>query len=303
ADRVGHGLAVLRRAARQPPLPSVGALLKQETAAAVEDDGGHAGTNSERAFEVTLERDHPFNLPDPAGVRNALRPRGAEEPLELGPRLRRDRGHAGVLLDVRSRLHPHEGGADPRRRADELLEREVAGRARVLAVPVPGGRPVASQLALADRLLERVERGADALAELRPVHFLELRLRIVDVVDVERLEPQVGAAPLDLVREVAGRDAVDAAHYVARADDARVEVRLREPGARIAGHGAVERDVAPLRRHDDLVPPREPAAERGGERRADRALAALVPVVHGRVDRVDAELERARERVLISDVR
>src|SRR5204863_9651019 len=168
------------------------------------------------------------------------------------------------------------------RRADELLEREVAGRALVLAVAVPGGRPVAPQLALADGSLERVERGANALAELRPVHFFELRLRIVDVIDVERLEPQVGAAPLDLVGEVAGRDAVNAARHVARADDARVEVRLREPGARIAGHGALERDVAALRRHDDLVPPREPAAEPGGERRAHPSLATLAPVVHGR---------------------
>src|SRR5574341_1686634 len=152
-------------------------------------------------------------------------------------------------------------------RADQLLEREIAGRPRILPVAVPRRRPVDADLALAHGGLQRFERGADAREELRSVDGLELRFGVVDVIDVERVEAEVGAASLDLVAEVAGRHAVRAARHVAGPDDSRLEVRRREPRARVARDGAVERDVAALGGDDDLVAADDPAADRGGQGR------------------------------------
>src|SRR5260370_10790506 len=78
ADRVRHRLADLDRAAGQPPLSSVGALLEQEAAAAVEDDGGHAGADPQRAVVLTLERHPPLNLPHAPRVRNVYEPAAAK---------------------------------------------------------------------------------------------------------------------------------------------------------------------------------------------------------------------------------
>src|SRR5207302_869625 len=73
-DGVPNRLADLHRAAGQAPLTAVGALLEQEATAAVEDDGGNGGANSDGARGVTLERDHRFTLPDAVVLRNVLRP-------------------------------------------------------------------------------------------------------------------------------------------------------------------------------------------------------------------------------------
>src|SRR6266850_3706066 len=72
-DGVPDRLADFHRPAGQAPLPAVGALLEQETAASVEDDGGDGRANSDGARGVTLERDHLFTLPDAVALRNVLR--------------------------------------------------------------------------------------------------------------------------------------------------------------------------------------------------------------------------------------
>src|SRR5204863_7621872 len=69
-DGVAHGLPDLHGAARQTPLPAVRALLQQEAPAAIEDDGGDAGTDPEGALVVTLEGDQRHTVPDAAGARN-----------------------------------------------------------------------------------------------------------------------------------------------------------------------------------------------------------------------------------------
>src|SRR5215470_2300699 len=79
-DRALHRLADLDRAAGQPPLATVRALLEQEAAASIEDDGRDGGANSESASGVTLERDHPFTLPEAVVLRNVLRRVGAAPP-------------------------------------------------------------------------------------------------------------------------------------------------------------------------------------------------------------------------------
>src|SRR2546427_4948761 len=58
-----------------------------------------------------------------------------------------------------------------------------------------------------------------------------------------------------------------------------------------------------LFRSGDLVAPDRSPTYRGGQGRPDGAFATLMAIVDRRVDHVDAELECARDRVLVQDVR
>src|SRR6185369_3270525 len=121
-----------------------------------------------------------------------------------------------------------------------------------------------------------------------------------DVVDVEGLETEVGATAIELVAQVARRHAVRA-HHVAGLDDAGAYVGRLEIRAGIARDLGVERQEPPLGRHHDRRAV-EAAANGGRQRGADRPLAALVAIVHRRVEHVDAALEGARDRLLVERV-
>src|SRR5207245_1462216 len=97
-----------------------------------------------------------------------------------------------------------------------------------LPVAIPGRGPVLPELALRHRLLERGERRPYPGVELGAIHLAELHLRIVDVVDVDRLETEIRATAVDLVPQVARRHAVGARHHVPRLEDAGPDVGLRE---------------------------------------------------------------------------
>src|SRR2546427_8297581 len=56
-----------------------------------------------------------------------------------------------------------------------------------------------------------------------------------------------------------------------------------------------------LFRSGDLVAPDRSPTYRGGQGRPDGAFATLMAIVDRRVDHVDAELECARDRVLVQD--
>src|SRR5215467_3141969 len=90
-DGLLHRLADLDRAAGQPPLPAVGALLEQKAAASIEDGGRDSGANSKGAGGVTLERDHPFTLPDAVALRNVFDARSTRRLAGLRPISRRSR--------------------------------------------------------------------------------------------------------------------------------------------------------------------------------------------------------------------
>src|SRR5262249_32341740 len=165
-----------------------------------------------------------------------------------------------------------------------------------------GGGAVGGDAPRRDRFLERAECRAHAGQELGAIDLAELGLGVVQVVNVQGFEPEIGAALIDLIAQVARGHAMGALRDVAGLDDPRLDVRRREVRAWIARDGAVEWDESALGRHDDLVALDEATADRGAQRRADRALAALMAIVHRGVEHVDAELQGPDDGVLIEDV-
>ena len=122
------------------------------------------------------------------------------------------------------------------------------------------------------------------------VHRAELGLRVVDVVDVDGLDAQVGAAPVELVGEEARGDAVAVAHDLVGLDDPGLHVGAPARDA-AASEPALGRDQHVLARDPDL--PRQRA-----QHRAHVALAALVAIVDRGVHHVEPQLERAPHRGL-----
>jgi len=89
-------------------------------------------------------------------------------------------------------------------RREHLRERQILLIIGLQPVAVPGGRAVAADPAFVAGALERLEGQAQAPEEFGAWHLAELRLRIMDVVDVDAPDPQVPAAAVDLVGEIAG---------------------------------------------------------------------------------------------------
>ncbi len=113
----------------------------------------------------------------------------------------------------------------------------------------------------------------------------------MDVVDVDALDPEVAPAAVDLIGEVARRHRVTARDDVVGLEDAGPEEVVLHVPARIVRAGAVEGEVSALGAEHDPVPRLSALADGGSH----GALAALVAVVDGGVDHVDAELERATD--------
>ena len=78
----------------------------------------------------------------------------------------------------------------------------------------------------------------------------------------------------------------------------------RAKGHHPAGRGRYLLDlISTSYRHHDFVTADHASTDRGTERGPDRALAALVAIVHRGVEEVDAELEGVNGGVLVEDVR
>ena len=110
----------------------------------------------------------------------------------------------------------------------EHLETQVSARVGRRAQPVPCCAAVAGDLAHAAPLLEQLERAGDALPQLALVHRVQLLFRVVQVVEIDGLDAEVGAAARELVGDERRREAV------AARDD--LVPRARCPDRCIRGH-------------------------------------------------------------------
>ena len=93
-----------------------------------------------------------------------------------------------------------------------------------------------------------------------------------------------------------------APHHVVGPHDPGAQVRVGEVRAGIRVDVRVERDVAALGGHHDLVASKLGARDALGQHGADHALAPLVSIVHGGVDDVEAALERLTDGAAVEAV-
>src|SRR5688572_24858577 len=89
-----------------------------------------------------------------------------------------------------------------------------------LAESIPGGHPIHPDLARLNTALQHCKRFSEALIELVLRNGAQLRLRVVNVVNVDTFKPQVFQRLFKLVLQIRGCHAMTAAHDVAKAGDA-----------------------------------------------------------------------------------
>src|SRR5687767_9111436 len=104
----------------------------------------------------------------------------------------------------------------------------MASRVGWRAEAVPRRAPVAPDVPALDALLEKRESSTHDRAKARGLHGVELLLRVVEIVNVNRSHTQVRLTPLDLMREKGRGERVASTHEVVGADNAGVEKSLLE---------------------------------------------------------------------------
>src|SRR6476660_5977562 len=125
----------------------------------------------------------------------------------------------------------------------QLLHLQVLRLLGTESKTAPGRGAVDADFAAGYLLLKKLECTAHPLEKLRPRDRGQLGFRIVDVIDVDRVEAEVGAAHLEHCAEIARRHAMRTLDQLARPDQSAADVLLLEPRSRIGRHRAVERDV------------------------------------------------------------
>ena len=197
------------------------------------------------------------------------------------------------------------GTADVERGLEQLEERQVTAFGVGHQEAAPGGKAPGPDPAQRDGLLQGLDgfdqRAPKVVGPLRG----ELELGILDAVDVDRLQPQVAAAALDLVLEERAVHAVLAVHQRVRVDQARVDVGRVQVALRLAPRAreiGVDRQVAALADHADLVALHAPFGDRPPQGRAQRPLAGLRAIGERGVEHVDTALERAADGGAIGQV-
>ena len=121
------------------------------------------------------------------------------------------------------------------------------------------------------RGFQKFKRRPHAAVEHLARHFIELRFRIMQVIDVNRFHAQVAAAAFQLVGQKVGRHRVATTGNIPFAQDARGYVLAIEIFAGIGGHVAIGRQKSALGA-DQYFFSREAAPRQFGERRPHRTF-------------------------------
>ena len=158
-----------------------------------------------------------------------------------------------------------------------------------LTVAIPGGGAVAADFAGRDLGFEHGKCLFDSAVKLRPWPFLQLGLRIVQVVNIDARQAQIAQAPLDLVVEVARRDTVPLDDLV-RTRQAGLDESAVDVSARIRWHLTVKGQIPPFSRDHDLLALHPAFLVERSQDLTNPPLAALVAVVNRGIQHVTAAL-------------
>src|ERR1041385_8153125 len=158
---------------------------------------------------------------------------------------------------------------------------------------IPRRNTVIRELARRAQLFQTIKRIEDARVKLVFGNVLQLRLGIMNVINVDALELHVSERLLELVLQVSGRHAMTAAGDIVKRRDARLHESLLDILAHVSRRSAVERQVTTFRADQELI------ARQRLQRGADRTFAALETIVRGSVDDVRAELNRTYDGVRV----
>src|SRR3954447_4680802 len=172
---------------------------------------------------------------------------------------------------------------------------------RALAKGSPGRQAVAGDVPLLAGLLEGCHGGAQAALEGRPIDEAELLFGVVQVEDIDGLQPEIDATPGNLVPQECGSDAVSLVDDLVACELQALHVLLAQVPVRILRQLSVERQVAGFGRDDELTPPGR-IITGGAQRRADAPLATLMAVVDRRVDEVAPELNGSNDGAAVGDI-
>src|SRR5208337_77487 len=181
-------------------------------------------------------------------------------------------------------------------------QRKGFGRRRAYSVGVPSSRSVPPYLAFRHGFLERRKSRLQPAEEFLAAYLAQLRLRVVNVVDVQCLDADVPAAGVNLVFQVLGGDDMAAGNDLLHADDAGVQEFLLEIGRRVRRFFAIEGQETALGGQDDFVALDFAGGNQCCQRLGDGAFASLVSVIDGRIDDVDAHQHRLRDGLSVTRI-
>src|SRR2546423_5357711 len=154
-------------------------------------------------------------------------------------------------------------------------------------------------------LLECRERFPHHIDEFWSIPHLQLLLGIVEVVDIDHLEPEVVATPFDLIVEIAWSKTVASCHDITGLHHAALEVlAIEEAVICLLGRrsNSVERDVTAFGTDNNLLSLDGTHRNRVSDPLTNGALRTLTAIVDCGIDKVDPFVECRGRRGCITFV-
>src|SRR6185437_507176 len=141
------------------------------------------------------------------------------------------------------------------------------------------------------------------VVELAARHGVELLLRIVYVVDVDRIDAEVRDTAFDLIAQECRSDAVAARNQLVGAYDSRFEILTRDVRTVLLlarGRRRVQRQITAVGRHED--PRVAIAVAPVAQHTPDHPLGSLPALVARRIHVIHTQLDRPPQRAIVSRV-
>src|SRR6185503_2967187 len=185
------------------------------------------------------------------------------------------------------------------RKLNHPRERMMLARIRRRTKSIPRRHTIMRELALPPVLFQTLKRKLQSIVKLLLRDVTQLRLRIVNVINIHTLEAHVAQRLIKLALQVRRRHAMTARDDVFERRNTRLHESLSHILSHTSWRSAVERQVAAFRADDEFFACDAVLAREYLQGGADRAFASLKTVVGSTVDDVDAELHGANDRARV----